>query len=124
MPLAGPRAYFFERDEELRPREREELLDLLLDLRVPDVRERLRDELPDLRPVRPLAVVRVRVLAPPLRVLRVGFARRVELFEELFDELFASPVLLRCLFTVRAAISFARFVLVPRLRADCLIFSY
>lgn len=116
-------AYFFERDEELRPRERdEEELDL-----------RERDALLDLRPVRPLAEVRVRDLAPVPRVLRAGFARREALFaldeeerfeEVLLDEPFVSPACLRCLLTTRAASCSARDVLAPRLRADCLILAY
>jgi hypothetical protein len=44
-------------------------------------------------------------------------------FRELdFD--FVWPLLARCLFTVRAAISFARFVLLPRFCADSLMCSY
>ncbi|MCY1072910.1 hypothetical protein [Archangium lansingense] len=91
-------------------------------------RVRERDELA-LRRVLPLAVVLLRDLPPTLRVLRTGFARRVELFAEVlvelfFDEPFASPALLRCLFTTRAASCLARPVLAPRLRADCLIFEY
>jgi hypothetical protein len=104
--------YFFERD------------DVRLDLRVRDVLLDLRAPV-DLRPVLP-AVVRDRVLPPAVpRVLRAGFARRDELFAVLFfDEPFVSPASRRCLFTVRAASSSARSRLAPRLRADCLIFSY
>ena len=104
-------------------------------LREVDVLERPREpaELLDLRRVL-AAVVRLRDLAPVLRVLRVGFARRVVLFAEVFfaevffaerlEAPFVSPDLLRCLFTTRAASSSARPVLAPRLRADCLIFAY
>lgn len=118
----GARAYFFERDELERPRELDDL-------------ERLRepDELPGLRRVL-AAVVRLRDLAPVLRVLRAGLARRDELFAavffaavffaERFEALFVSPDLLRCLLTTRAASSSARPSLAPRLRADCLIFAY
>ncbi|AKI99075.1 Hypothetical protein AA314_00702 [Archangium gephyra] len=118
-----------ERDELERPRELERL-------REPDEREREPDELLDLRRVL-AAVVRLRDLAPALRVLRAGLARRDELFAELFVELlaevffaerleapFVSPALLRCLLTTRAASSSARPSLAPRLRADCLIFEY
>ncbi|WPB77019.1 hypothetical protein KYC5002_49575 [Archangium violaceum] len=79
------------------------------------------------------AVVRLRDLAPELRVVRAGFARREELFAELFADVFfaervevpfVSPALRRCLLTTRAASSSARPVLAPRLRADCLIFEY
>jgi hypothetical protein len=103
--------YFFERDA-------------LPDLRAPV----------DLRPVLPLAEGRDRDLPPAVpRVPRAGFARRdvpfaALFFEELrvvlFDEPFVSPACRRCLFTVRAASSSARSRLAPRLRADCLIFSY
>lgn len=80
------------------------------------------------------AVVRLRDLAPVLRVLRAGLARRDELFAavffaevffaERFEAPFVSPDLLRCLLTTRAASSSARPSLAPRLRADCLIFEY
>ena len=116
--------YFFERDEPLDLRERDELLDL----RVPvDLRPG------DLRPVLPLVEVRDRDLPPAEpRVLRAGFARRdevfdallAEVFDALLDAVFVSPASRRCLFTVRAASSSARSRLAPRLRADCLIFSY
>jgi hypothetical protein len=114
-------AYFFERDEELR-RERDEGLERReepLDFREPD-------ELPDLRPVRPLAEVRLRDLPPVLRLARVGFARREALFDEaLFeDEPFVSPAFRRCLLTTRAASCSARPSLAPCLRADCLILAY
>jgi hypothetical protein len=112
-----------ERDELERPREPVDL-------------ERLREleELPDLRRVL-AAVLRPRDLAPALRVLRAGLARRDVLLAEVFVELrlaavfffaapFVSPDLLRCLFTTRAASSSARPSLAPRLRADCLIFEY
>ncbi|OJT25610.1 hypothetical protein BO221_06990 [Archangium sp. Cb G35] len=95
---------------------------------MPDERERELDELPGLR--RDFAaVVRLRDLAPELRVLRAGFARREELFADVFfaerlEVPFVSPALLRCLLTTRAASSSARPVLAPRLRADCLIFEY
>jgi hypothetical protein len=117
-----------ERDEELR-REREALLDLR------EEPERLleREVLPVLRPVLP-AALRVRDLAPVLRVLRAGFARRelVALFfaavfvfvEERLEAPFVSPDLRRCLFTTRAASSSARSRLAPCWRADCLIFWY
>ena len=115
----GAPVYFFEREE----RER---------LREADERERGLDELLDLR--RDFAaVVRLRDLAPELRVVRAGFARREELFAELFADVFfterfevpfVSPALRRCLLTTRAASSSARPVLAPRLRADCLIFEY
>ena len=47
---------------------------------------------------------------------------RLERDEVLF--FFVCPAWRRCLFTVRAAISFARRRLVPRLRAEDLIFAY
>ena len=112
-------AYFFERDDLERLREPDELLDLRRVL---------------------AAVVRLRDLAPVLRELRAGLARRDELFAEVFvalrfaalflaavfffEEPFASPDWPRCLFTTRAASSSARPSLAPRLRADCLIFEY
>ncbi len=68
LPGRAP-SYFFER-----------VRDVLLDLRVLDLR--VRDVLPDLRPVLPLAEVRPRDLAPLLRVPRAGFARRDGLFSE------------------------------------------
>jgi hypothetical protein len=114
-----PPGYFFERDELLDLRERDELPDFERD-ELPDFE---RDELPDFeRPVFPLAELRERDLLPVLplllvlRVLRFGAAR--------FFRFLVSPASLRALFTVRAAISLARLGLLPRLRADCLIFSY
>jgi hypothetical protein len=123
----GPPCYFFEREEELRPRERE----VLLDLREEPARLPEREVLPVLRLVLP-AALRVRDLAPVLRVLRAGFARRelealffaAVFFEERLEAPFVSPVLRRCLFTTRAASSSARSRLAPCWRADCLIFWY
>jgi len=122
-PCPFLRHYFFERDEELR----------LLDLRVP---LDLRDAVLDLRAVVPLravlpAALRVRVLAPVLRVLRAGFARRVLVaffaavfFVERLAAPFVSPALRRCLFTTRAASSSARSTLEPWCRAESLMCSY
>jgi hypothetical protein len=47
-----------------------------------------------------------------------------ERFDFDFDRDFVCPACARCLFTVRAAISFARFVLLPRFLADSLMCSY
>lgn len=109
-PCPVGRYFFFERDEELRPRELLDLRDVLLDLRV----------LPVLRAVLP-AALRVRDLAPVLRVLRVGLARRelealffaAVFFEERLEAPLVSPDLRRCLFTTRAASSSARPSLAP-----------
>ena len=120
-PLSGragllsvlPRRYFFERDEELRLRE------------PVDLRER--DAVLDLRAVVPLravlpAALRVRVLAPVLRVLRAGLALRelaalffaaVFVAERLVAPFLVSPAVRRCLFTTRAASSSARSTLSP-----------